>query len=376
MNAQRKLLFALCAAILLFLTIGYVGFKPNATDYPAYLSFSADRDGTKALKLLFESKGNAVKEWRQSWRFLPQTQRQALVVIEPDSLQPGEQAAILDWIEQGNDLILFQQDPSDWEEQFATAERVVPGSYWRYVEQPGTGEDFRGKAVVDATVRLAKADDVTVLLQDNQGILAAKRKIGKGNMLLFLTPEWLQNKNILEHDHFALLWPYLQAKYTAVWFDEFHHGYRQQPGLLAVYPQWLLFLTAQIAVAGLLWIWRKGKRFGPVYTRREWVVRRGDETLLAVAGWYEHRRLARDACRHQAQYMRRLFQEKWGLSSKASDQDIISMARMHWDERTALRLKGLLTHLQEMENRKRYGKDELLHDSRWMDEMISRLEKE
>lgn len=375
MNAQRKLILSLCIAILLFLTVGYLGIGPGATDYPAYLSFSPDRDGTKAFKLLLEQKGKAAKEWRQSWRFLPQGSQQALVVIEPDQLQPGEQEPLMAWVEQGNALFLFQSDPLDWE-QFATEETGDADSYWRYVERVEPEAETKEKAVVETINRLVAVRGQKTLLQDQTGILAAQTDVGAGQITLFLTPEWLQNENIAEYNHFELIWPYLQKEYEAIWFDEFHHGYQEQPGLLAVYPEWLLFFTVQFSIAALLWIWWKGKRFGPVYTLREWVVRRGDETILAVAGWYERRRLAKEACRHQEAYLRRLFQQKWGLPAHASTREIVSMARMRWDDKSATRVEGLLRRLQEVEKGKRYSGKELLQDSRWIDEITNRLEKE
>ncbi|WP_134684462.1 DUF4350 domain-containing protein [Brevibacillus migulae] len=375
MNGQRKLLLSLSVAILLFLSIGYWGIKPERIDYPAYLSFSPDKDGIKAFRLLLEKKGKAAKEWRQSWRFLPQEQGQALLVIEPGPLQPGEQEAIMDWVAEGNDLILFQQDP-ELTELFTIEYTAEPDTLWSDVEVMEPEDGGIEKASVETDARLLGDDDITALLADEYGILAARKEVGAGSVTLFLTPEWLQNENILEHGHFELLWPYLQGAYTAVWFDEFHHGYQQQPGLLAVYPEWLLFITVQIALALLLWIWWKGKRFGPVYTLREWVVRRGDETMLAVAGWYERRRLAKDACRHQEQYLRRLFQEKWGLPAAASDQEVVRAAKNRWDDHAVSRLGALLKRLQDIQTEKRYGGAELIRDSKWIDEIISRLEKE
>jgi len=375
MNGQRKLVLSLSIAILLFLSIGYWGIKPERIDYPAYLSFSPDRDGIKAFRLLLEKKGKAAKEWRQSWRFLPQEKGQALMVIEPEPLQPGEQDAIMDWVAQGNDLIVFQKDPQ-LEEMFTAEYIAVPDALWSYVEVVEPDHGSKEEAAVETSARLVWDDEITPLLEDDYGILAARKAVGAGSVTLFLTPEWLQNENILKHDHFALIWPYVQESYTVIWFDEFHHGYQQQPGLLAVYPEWLLAITGQLAFALLLWIWWKGKRFGPVYTLREWVVRRGDETMLATAGWYERRRLAKDACRHQEQYLRRLFQEKWGLPAAASDQEVVRTAKKRWDNEAASRLEALLKRLQEIQTEKRYGGAELMQDSKWIDEFVGRLEKE
>ncbi|NGQ93843.1 DUF4350 domain-containing protein [Brevibacillus sp. SYP-B805] len=375
MYRRNSWLLALMGAILLFLALGYVLVKPQAPNYPPYLSFSPDVDGVKGIVQLLKENGRPVKEWRQSWRFLPQQEKQALLVIEPGGLQPGERKAIQEWVEQGNDLLLFQKVPEDWDDlRVREVDQRKPGE--TRIEQADLPEAAALTGYVDAAYRLREAPGVTALLRDELGILAARKKLGKGSISVFLTPEWLTNGQILSHSHFELLWPYLQKNWQAIWFDEYHHGIEQRPGLLAVYPEWLTTLVLQLALAALLWLWWKGKRFGPVYTLREWVVRRGDESLLAVAGWYEHRRLAREALLHQERYLRRLLQERWGLHPMASDREIAAMARAKWTAAEAERLLQLLQHLQAVKEARRYTPKQLLQDSARIDEMIARMEKE
>jgi hypothetical protein len=375
MNRRNKRPLALMGAIALFLALGYVLVKPQAPDYPPYLSFSPDVDGVKGLMQLLKENDRPVKEWRQSWRFLPPEEKQALLVIEPGELQPGERKAIQEWVEKGNDLLLFQKVPEDWDDLRAREIKPSePGE--KRIERSGMSEGGTLTGFVDSAYRLQEAPGITALLRDDQGILAAQKKVGKGSISVFLTPAWLTNGHILSHSHFELLWPYLQKNWQAIWFDEYHHGIEQQPGLLAVYPEWLTTLTLQLALVALLWLWWKGKRFGPVYILREWVVRRGDESLLAVAGWYEHRRLAREALLHQERYLRRLLQERWGLHPMASDKEIAAMARARWSAAEAERLLQLLQHLQAVKAAKGYTPKHLLEDSVKIDEMIARMEKE
>ena len=154
------------------------------------------------------------------------------------------------------------------------------------------------------------------LLYDDQGILAGRIQMGKGSMTLFLVPDWMTNAQIQKWSHFEAIWPYIQGDWSVVWVDEYHHGLQEKPGLLAIYPGWLVASCIQLAAALLLLVWWQGKRFGPVYTLREWTVRRGDETLLAIARWYEQRGLARDALLHREAYLRQLIHDRWGVHQR------------------------------------------------------------
>jgi hypothetical protein len=129
-------------------------------------------------------------------------------------------------------------------------------------------------------------------------------------------------------------------------------------------------------LALLLWLWWKGKRFGPIYTPREWVVRRGDETLVAVAGWYERRRLNRDALAHQYDYLRQVFRLRWGMPVQASDQEIVRAARENWGSERADKLNALFQRLEEVKRGGRYQVREFLLDSQEIDGFIKTLEEE
>lgn len=366
----------LAICIFLFLGLGYLIVKPQAPDYPPYLSFSADLDGNQAFSLLLQEKQQPVKEWRQSWRFLPQKNNQALVVVQPFlDIYEGEEEALLAWVEQGNDLIFFGDEHSvDW---LNTATKSVE-DYTKSLssiqapklsEEPLTGQ-------VKTSLRFTGVSDDDILLHDDLGVIAYQSSCGKGRVTIFLTPQWLTNEEILKHSHFAMLWPYFQKNWSAVWIDEYHHGYQEKSGLLALYPDWLIVALLQLAMALFLWLWWKGKRFGPVDIPRDWLVRRGDETLLAVASWYERRKLNQAAVLHQEKYLRQLIRERWGLTTYASDQDIVTTAQAKWDAQKVEALNSLFGHLEEVKSNERYTVGQLLEDSRKLDGFIHLLEKE
>ncbi|USG67695.1 DUF4350 domain-containing protein [Brevibacillus ruminantium] len=363
------------AAILLFLVVGVLLLKPAGQAYPPYVSFSPNANGTKAVFELLGEKQAVIKEWRKPMEYLPEGEHQAIVLVEPFGLEEAEQAELLKWAEKGNDLLVFQKNSKGWEDVHLAASSLTD-----YQAEPGKIESAvlssAGTGQAETHYRLDSSAEMETLLSDQKGILAGRSTVGAGTITLFLVPEWLTNNRIMENDHFELIWPYLQGNWRVIWIDEYHHGYQQRPGILAIYPDWLIVCLTQLGIALLFMIWWQGKRFGPVYTRREWTVRRGDETLLAVASWYERRRLAGDALRIREAYLRQLLSERWGLHKGTSDYDIVRTAKTHWMDRDAGLLSHVLARLEEAKQDRHYTPKRLLEDSKLLDQVTKRLEKE
>ncbi|MCP3774782.1 DUF4350 domain-containing protein [Paenibacillus sp. MZ04-78.2] len=377
MLKRNKLQIALAVSIVAFLLFGYVLVKPDLPDLPPYLSTSADRDGTKAVFTLLKEQGAPVKAWKQPWRSLPSGGRHKLIVIQPYTLAAKEWEEIRTWVSGGNELVLFHDAPAELDE-FSLTKTGKAGSAAVAITdltgQPGTG--LSGK--VASAYRLEEAPGMKPLLKDERGIIAGRAAIGQGSMTLLLVPEWMRNDGILEHSHFELIRPYLQTSPETVglWFDEYHHGLYEKPGLLAVYPGWLLAVLLQLTLGALLWLWMKGVRFGPAYTPRAWTVRRGDETLLAAAGWYERRGLAREALAHQARYVRGLMRERWGVRLDATVTQALAAAKPHLSKEELEQLAAVLRSWQAAEEAASYSPKQFEKDSRMADSVIRRLERE
>ncbi|QQK77585.1 DUF4350 domain-containing protein [Salicibibacter cibarius] len=100
--------------ILLFIILGLFIFQPDREDFSPYVSFSPAPDGTKAVSLWLEESGVPVQEWNQPWRFLPEEEDHTVLLIQPFMDFSAEREWMLDWLEDGNDLILFDEEPMEW----------------------------------------------------------------------------------------------------------------------------------------------------------------------------------------------------------------------------------------------------------------------
>ncbi|WP_088830663.1 DUF4350 domain-containing protein [Paenibacillus tyrfis] len=377
MFKRNKLQIALAVSIVAFLLFGYVLVKPDLPDLPPYLSTSADRDGTKAVFTLLKEQGAPVKAWKQPWRSLPSGGRHKLIVIQPYTLGAKEWEEIRSWVSGGNELVLFHNAPAEMD-GFSLTKTGEGGSSAVAITDL-TGQSSTGLSGKVASIyRLKESPGMKPLLKDERGIIAGRTEVGQGSMTLLLVPEWMRNDRILEHSHFELIRPYIQTSPDTggLWFDEYHHGLYEKPGLLAVYPGWLLAVLLQLTLGALLWLWMKGVRFGPAYTPRAWMVRRGDETLLAAAGWYERRELAREALAHQARYIRGLMRERWGVRLDATVTQVLAAAKPHLSKGELEQLAAVMRSWQAAEEVVSYSPKQFEKDSRMADGVIRRLERE
>ncbi|WP_171687483.1 DUF4350 domain-containing protein [Paenibacillus planticolens] len=375
-KGPNKLYAGLALSIVLFLGLGYWLVKPKLPDQPPYLSFSADVDGTKAWKELLGTKQTAVKEWRLDWKYLPSGRSMLLVAIQPSAVTKSDREQLLKWVQAGNDAILFDRDPERWttwevipvegsaKDNSLSTIRVQPG----YTPAEGT---LTGR--VDTRYRIMPDDGGQVLFEDDRGVLASRVQEGAGSITVVLTPEWMQNGTIDEASHFELVWPLFAKSWDAVWVDETHHGFGTKPGLLAVYPAWLVLASVQLGLALLLWIWLRGKRFGPVHTPRAWTVRRGDEGVHAVAAWYERLGYRHEALAQQQLFLRQLLHQRWGLSPSASPSQAAESAHGRMSEAQAAQLARLLEPPPASGG---VSAKAFVQRTREMGEMIAYLEKE
>ncbi|MDF2922074.1 MAG: hypothetical protein K0R57_988 [Paenibacillaceae bacterium] len=384
-SRRGSALLGLSAAVLLFLLIGAFFAAETTEDMPPYLSFSADDDGLKAIRTLMSRKAESVNEWRKSWNALPAGQENVLLSAAPDNVEEGEGEPLAEWIARGNHLIVLDQelpphmgfpgvDSIVPEPENAASPGVVP--VVRYAASGG--QEKSGMAEAPRTKkRLKETPEARMLLSDSRGGLAARYAHGQGSVTVLLAPEWLINEAAAREEHFELVWPILldaiQGRHT--WFDEYHHGYRAERGITEVYPAWLLAVYVQAALAVVLWLVRKGKRFGPVHIPREWVVRRGDETLAAVAGWYKRRKLRNEAIREQEQYLRQLLQERWGVRLSAPIEEVVQSARIHGGAELGEQLESLLVRLGELNGGKRYSDKAFLADCAAMAHIVEAAER-
>lgn len=388
MNRTSKLYGGLVVCIFLFMALGLALSRPGLPDYAPYLSFSPDRDGVKGLRLLMEQQGAAVSEWRLAPERLSETAEGAMFVsVEPFGVTQESVEQLVAWAERGNEVVVFGGAMADglltdWQQVYVDSAEA-DGEVFAV---DSAGREMAVVAVVDSEWRLepAAASAGGVLVRDALGALAVREPVGQGAVTVAVVPAWLTNERVLEGQHLELAWMLLGGERwdgRTVYVDEYHHGYSVSPGLLQVYPVWLVAALGQAALAVAAWLWWRGKRFGPAYTPRAFVVRRGDETLLAVAGWYRRGRLTVDALEQSVARLARVLQTRGGVPAEPSAEQLLGAVRRTLAERgREAPVEALRDVLQRWESLRREGKREYgekawLADSMVLDETIRALEE-
>ncbi|WP_199617102.1 DUF4350 domain-containing protein [Paenibacillus alkalitolerans] len=380
MTRTIRLQAALAVCVFLFIGLGFAFIRPGLTDYRPYLSFSPDVDGTKALRSLLERERAQVREWRFAPDRLPEESGGLYLAIEPDAMTNTAASELERWAsEYGNDVVVLESVPGsmgNWKaEQVELPETAGAAAT---VTAVGADGEWVYEAAVGSDYRLAGVQENEVLLHDELGVIAARRTVGEGSVTVAVVPEWTQNSGILDGSRFDLLWWMLGASVAdrAVYVDEYHHGYAVSPGLSQVYPPWLIAAFAQTAIAVVFWLWYKGKRFGPAVTPREFRVRRSDETLLAVAGWYRRGKLTRESLGYRIEHMKRALAARGaGLRHEANAGDILASAKRVLPPKTAEALAGVLDRWERAEA-SAYSEKQWLADSAVLDEAVRSLEEE
>jgi hypothetical protein len=389
MSRSSKLHGALAVCVFLFIGLGLALSRPGLMNYAPYLSFSPDKDGVKAVRLLMEQEGADVKEWRLAPERLPDGKGQLFLAIEPYGVAHESSMKLVEWAEQGNEVVVFGAFPywlKDWDMEF-----IDPAESDGKVTAVGASGGSRAfEAPVDTEIRFvpeAPARHSEALLRDAAGVLAVRQSVGEGGITISAPSEWMMNENILEGERFELLWMLLGGEALngrTVFIDEYHHGYSVSPGMTQVYPMWLLAAAAQAALGFGAWLWWRGKRFGPAYTPRAFLVRRGDETLLAVAGWYRRGRLTFEALDHNVERLRRVLQLRGGVPASAGAGQLYAAAErtLEGNRMPPGQLRDVLERWESLRREKETGGRVAYSDKAWLadsivlDETLKTLEED
>lgn len=378
MEPRTKTLIALILVIILFSFISILLVPQTPKSYPAYVIDSPSPTGLKGLySLLDEQLNGQLRLWNQSPQELSlKKSNQLMIMIEPfNTLDTDETNILIDWMKAGNNILLVTEKPDAYfnqtvawvpennNEQLST----ITGFY----TLNGTYTGF-----VNTSVRLIPEANDKILLIDDYGVLATSKNYGEGKLFTLITPDWFTNKSILEHNHLDIILPFIEfSQSKVVLFNDYIHGYENKPTILEIYPDWFIFLFLQTLLILLLWLWYKGKRFGPIETPREWVVRYGDERIRAIAAWYERGGFYKESLLIQEEFLLDTIKTKWGISTKNDSIEHMKVAEYKLPTDAREKWINSWKSFQEIKLTKKVSHKEYLKWSKELEEMRKEVEK-
>ncbi|WP_453996536.1 DUF4350 domain-containing protein [Bacillus nitroreducens] len=372
---KGKVWITLIGLIVLLLALTYYieSFNPKA--YPHYVSDSPSPTGLKAIYTYLQDK-NQVKRWSHSPQYLTKKdENQVLIMVEPYFTPEQEDAnGYLQFIEAGNRLILFKANPRGMFDL-----KTLPADIDSFMDEAISMKDQEGReytAFIQSTNRIIPAENERILLEDDAGAIATSRKIGDGELITAITPEWLTNDRLLDYEHIPLVLSLIEDEQTSFYyFDEYIHSTKNAVSFTTLYPKWFLLFLLQAAFLVFLWLWYKGKRFGPVIVPREESIRFSDENIRALSAWYIRGRYYHESLHIQAEYVKQLLQEKWGIPVHREWTDLTTKLTQHWFGKKEDEIKRYLQGLSTVLKIEKLSKHDYLQWSKNLDELRKEVEK-
>jgi hypothetical protein len=358
--------------LVIFVVINYysLSFKPRP--FPAYVSNSPSPSGVKALyTYLHDEMGS--KQWTGFPDNLPKTdENQLLVMVEPAIPNKEEMSAYVNFIKAGNTILLLKSNPKGMFDIGTVSSPEINDNPNKIYDENKKGYEAENSS----SVRLENRSGDQTLLHDKFGIIALQKAIGRGKLIVSITPEWMTNEQLLKKDHLSLVLMLVEKGYPdKVLFDEYLHGNQSEANKLTVYPKWFLLMILQVIFLMILWLWYKGKRFGPISFPREEVVRFSDEGIQALTAWYLRGGFYHESIVIQAEYVKGLLQERWGISSNRDWLELALFFERNFVQIPVSEIHPLLTGLVQVLKKEKISKQEYLLWSRNIDRLRKEVEQ-
>jgi uncharacterized protein DUF4350 len=282
-------------------------------------TYSAAQGGYQALFETLAALDYPVRRWRLSFQAL--ADRGTMVVASPETPITGQEwRGLARWVGRGN-LLIFLADfaggaavparlaewletpeAASWPVQPAPVASTAPGlrtraafhwrqSEWAPVARDRGDESNEEDAASQLTDPLITPSPLVPLYRDQQGITVAYTRWGSGAVILCSSPWSLSTAGVGKGHNFAWLLATIAAygpgpgvggqgsgvsktkgdvvtltpgprPLTPILFDEYHHGYGAERGVLSLLAPIARLGLAQLAVAWLLLLYTVSRRFG------------------------------------------------------------------------------------------------------------------
>ncbi len=338
MKVPREVWWIAGLTLFVIVLVTVLQLRPQGTEQegmPNRTSYSAAPYGLKALYLTLGELGYETKRLRMPLSKVSLPERGTLWIVDPMPLTVREWEDLRRWVERGNTLILAGglalpnlesalEAMQGWLEEapLSHARTTQPSYLTRGVrvvtlrsevrietfrvgaskkERKREEEGFLFNGGMGRSEALDKAlAQAAPVMADDQGAVVAQARLGRGRVVLLASSWMLCNEALDEADNLELALNAVGPSDNGpVYFDEYHHGYREAVSWTLL-PLPVKLALAQILFGLLLVVYARSRRLGPVVPldrtvrqRSEFlgtmttVLRKGHATRLAVRTAYE-----------------------------------------------------------------------------------------
>ena len=371
MSQRAKMLLAFGGILLVTFLIAMAIVRHGATSFSyAPSSFNASPAGTKALFTTLQELGVSVQRWQHPWTKLV---RENGVLIHTDVvldevLDRGRQhdplreeyAQLGRWVARGNTMVVYtsadavlpfslnnlSKEPKTVALDEPSADKKPPRRESRSSDSPSYDLPIKRKPEVILRTPLPGpyTHGVTeVVIGDGRGLKLSGRAVvpliegtdkalhafwiphGKGRVIVFSTPSFIDNEHCGHKDNLVLMLNILSRLPAGgtVLFDEYHHGYSQEFAMHDFLSLPMVRAAAlQLALVVCLLICSSARRFGePIPLVRD-TRRSVMEYTVSLGDLYARASTQLDALEYLYRHLRRSLAERYGLRPDASALEI------------------------------------------------------
>ncbi|MCP9491519.1 MAG: DUF4350 domain-containing protein [Solirubrobacteraceae bacterium MAG38_C4-C5] len=253
------------AAVVALNALGFAleELDPPPTGPPSS-SYATQPLGVQAWARVLEDTGRSVRRVREAPAERAPDPRQALFVLDPGVLEPGDVEALVRFVERGGRLVAGGRGSEGLAGALAGAQRSG-GTAPREVRVLAPVAELAGvqEVVTAGEAAWTAAGRAVPALGDGAGealLVVADRGEGRAALLADASP--LQNRLLARADNAALGLGLAGEPGRPVAFLESVHGFTPTSGLAALPGRWLAALIG-LGLAALVWVGAHVRRLGP-----------------------------------------------------------------------------------------------------------------
>lgn len=292
------------AANLLLRFLGSItGGTPGG---PRSSSYATSRAGAAAYAELLGRAGHAVRQVRTLPHSHPPSPDATVILLDPPAVAPRDVEALGRFVRAGGRLVAAGLSPEAIRPLVAPLPQIVPGSTRVRVQ------------------RLEIRTDGAALWRPHSFLVV--RRDGRGTIYLLADSSPLQNRLLPRADDAALGLALAGPSPRPVDFLESYHGYGRSSGLAAVPLAWKLLLGG-LALAALVYMVARGRRFGPPQQEGRELPPPRREYVEALAGSLARTRRRQDAVEPVRREAREALLRRVALPPDAGDPAVREAAR-------------------------------------------------
>ena len=240
-------------------------------------SYNTSPYGTKAIFSLFEQRGQSPLRLLTPFSELDKNAKgDTLIIVSPPQL--GMIKDLLDWVKNGNRLLLFVNPEMSSalakhdinfqtkdDTQFDIIKELTKSPDGTAIRCPSSRDECSDVEILSKPkYRLSSKDNSFVPLNcENENIYYAYQPLGAGDIFLFGGPEPICNMNIDKHDNLRFIYQLVSGRGRII-FDEFHHGFRNPVSAKQLNAYQNMWCCVGCLTLGLILVMlSRAVRFGP-----------------------------------------------------------------------------------------------------------------